>query len=175
MTEITAERDALKAEAAKKNAELEDLKKQIGDEKKASTALIEKHGKEKAAQQKVTDELHSHLDATNAKLREVIDKYNTLNQANKQLIDEHVKLNTTQQATSTELKVCSAKNLKMLTVSKEVIENYRKCQEKDWVDAVVDSEPLLQLNTVKFEKMLQDVEDRINREEYDEKTKQVAP
>ncbi len=174
VTEITSERDALKAETAKKNTELEDLKKQLSEEKKSATALTDRHSKEKAVQQKMTDELRAHLDNTTAKLQEVIGKYNALNQANKELTAEHAKLNNTLQLTATELKVCAGKNQKMLGVSKEVITNYQKCQSRGWMNAVADSEPLFQINTVKFEKMLQDVEDKINREEYLETAKDVV-
>lgn len=169
LSEITAERDALKAEAAKKTAESDELKKTLDEEKKATAALTGKYEKETAAQLKTSQELRNRLEETIAKLREVIDKYNALSQSNQALTGEHAKLNALHQGTESELKICAAKNNKMLSVSKEVIENYRKCQERGWMDAMVDAEPLFQINTVKFEKMLQETEDRINRESYEGK------
>ncbi len=170
LSEITAERDALKTETAKKTGELDALKKQIDEEKKVTVALTGKHEKETAAIQKTSQELRNRYEEITAKLRDVIEKYNALSQSNQALIGDHAKLNSLQKSTDSELKICAGKNRKMLSVSEEVIENYRKCQDRGWMDAVVDAEPLLQINTVKFEKMLQETEDRIKREVYESKS-----
>jgi chromosome segregation ATPase len=166
VNEITTERDRLKTEHAKSIADLETLKKQLETEQKKTKVESEKHANELATREKITGEVRSHLDAAMAKLREVIDKYNVLNEANHRLQLEHNELKNKQQFISTELNICQSKNVKMAVVAKDVINQYQRCQEKGIVETVLDTEPLFQINNIKFEKMMQDYEDKLSKEHY---------
>lgn len=168
LNEVTAERDALTAEKAKLGQELDQAKNDLTQEKKKAESQVQQHAKEVSAQAKVSDDLRTRLENTTAKLREVIDKYNELNAANKHLTQDHTELTGQHQGTVTQLKICSGKNRKMSEVAREVILNYQKCLDRNAIDELVDSEPIFQMNTVKFETLLQDVEDKIKREHYEE-------
>jgi chromosome segregation ATPase len=166
LQDATAERDRLSAENAKLLAELEQLKKQSEQEKKAATALADKHGKELATQKSIADEIHNRLDNTTARLHEVIDKYNALNQSKNELATEHSSLQNTQKFTASELKACEANNMKLYEASKEVIASYRSCRDKGIVDTLIDAEPVLQINSVEYETIAQDYEDKLNKQKF---------
>jgi chromosome segregation ATPase len=164
--DATAERDRLTTENAKMTAELEQLKKQSEQEKKAVTALADKHSKELTTQKSIADEIHNRLDNTTAKLREVIDKYNALNQSKNELATEHSSLQNTQKFAASELKACEAKNIKLYEATKEVIASYQSCQDKGIVGTLIDSEPVLQINSVEYETIAQDYEDKLNKQKF---------
>jgi chromosome segregation ATPase len=164
--DATAERDRLTAENGKITAELVQLKKQSEQEKKTATTLADKHSKELTAQKSIADEIHNRLDNTTAKLREVIDKYNALNQSKNELATEHSSLQNNQHFTASELKACEAKNIKLYEASKEVIASYQGCQDKGIVGTLMDSEPVLQINSVEYETIAQDYEDKLNKQKF---------
>jgi chromosome segregation ATPase len=164
--DATAERDRLTTENGKITAELEQLKKQSEQEKKTATTLADKHSKELTTQKSIADEIHNRLENTTAKLREVIDKYNALNQSKNELATEHSSLQNTQQFTASELKACETKNAKLYEASKEVIASYQGCQDKGIVGTLMDSEPVLQINSVEYETIAQDYEDKLNKQKF---------
>jgi chromosome segregation ATPase len=164
--DATTERDRLSTENAKMATELDQLKKQIELDKKASTALADKHNKELSTQKSITDETHNRLENTTTRLHEVIDKYNALNQSKNELVAEHSSLQNTQQFTASELKACESKNIKLYEASKEVITGYEGCKDKGIVDTLLDSEPLLQINKVEFETIAQEYEDKLNKQKF---------
>jgi len=164
--EITTERDLLKTENAKIASELETLKGQVKQEKEAATSLEEKLNTELSSQKASADEIQVRLDNTTAKLREVIEKYNALNKSKNELALEHAGLQNNQQFTAAELKACESKNVKMHEGAKEVIEAYHHCQNKGIVDTLIGSEPFLQIKNVEFETIVQEYEDKLNKQKY---------
>ncbi len=166
LQDASAERDRLSAENAKITAELEQLKKEIDKEKKAATALVDKHAKDLAAQKNIADEVHGRLDKTTAKLHEVIDKYNALNQSKNELATEHGSLQNTQKFTASELKACESKNAKMFEGAKQVVVAYQRCQGKGIVDTFIDSEPFTQIDSVGLETIIQDYEDKLVKQKF---------
>lgn len=171
--EITAERDLLKTGNEKLTAELEQLKKDLAKLKEENTAAVsagEKLGSELSAQKSSTDEIRGRLDNTTAKLHEVIDKYNALNKSRNELSAEHALLQNNQKFTASELKQCESKNIKMYEGAKEIIEGYQSCRNRGIMDALIESEPVLQINSVEFETIIQEYEDKLNKQKYQGKS-----
>ncbi len=166
VNEITTERDRLKAENAKIAAELETQKGQVKQEKDAALSLEQRLNTELSSQKASSDEIRGRLDNTTDKLREVIDKYNALNKAKNDLAAEHAKLQNNQQFTASELKMCESKNIKMYQGAKDVIDGYHNCQNKGIVDTLIESEPFLQIKNVEFETIIQEYEDKLNKQKY---------
>jgi len=164
--EATAERDKLKTENAEIAAELERVKKQLEQEKLATVSLGDKLNAELVVQKSSVDEARSRLDNTTAKLREVVDKYNALNKSKNELDLEFGNLQNTQQSTASQLKICEGKNVKMYEASKEIIAGYQRCQNKGIIDTLLDSEPVLKLNNVEFETIIQEYEDKLNKQKF---------
>ncbi|MDD5276164.1 MAG: hypothetical protein PHR16_08785 [Methylovulum sp.] len=164
--EVTADRDRLKTENAAVAAELEQVKKQIEDEKAAAVSLGDKLNSEIAAQKSSADEIRVRLDNTTAKLHEVIDKYNALNKSKNELTVEHTNLQSSQQFTASELKACESKNIKMYEGAKEVIDGYQRCQNKGMMDVLLGAEPLTQIKNVEFETIIQEYEDKLNKQKF---------
>ena len=164
--EITTERDLLKTENAKVLAELETLKGQVKKEKEAALAQQDKLNAEISIQKASNDETHVRLENTTARLREVIEKYNALNKSKNELAAQHVNLQNQYQLTTSELKVCESKNTKMFEGAKQIIDGYHSCQNKGIVDTLIDSEPFSQIKNVEFETIIQDYEDKLNKQKY---------
>ncbi|GAB6142019.1 hypothetical protein JCM14076_27480 [Methylosoma difficile] len=164
--DITAERDRLKLENEKVLADLDKLKKESEKDKAAVVAEKESLDQALAAQKTSTDDLQGRLEATTVRLKEVIEKYNALNKSKAELTAQHGNLSNKQQMTSSELKTCEAKNVKLYQVSKEIIEGYKSCQNRGIIDTLVDSEPVLQINNVEFETLMQEFEDKLNKQKY---------
>jgi len=164
--DATAERDRLKTENAAISAELEQVKKQLEQEKTAKIDLETQLNTDLAAQKASAEQTKAHLDNTTAKLREVIDKYNALNKSKNDLSAEHLKLQNDQQFTSSELKACEHKNIKMYEGAKDIIAGYESCQNKGVLDSLIDSEPLTKINNVEFETIIQEYEDKLRKQKY---------
>jgi hypothetical protein len=113
------------------------------------------------------------LDNTTAKLREVIDKYNSLNQSKNELTAEHSSLQNTQKFTASELKACETKNIKMFEGAKQVLLGYQRCQTKSLVDTLIDLEPVTQIDDVKLETIIQDFEDKLVKQKFQDCEKQA--
>lgn len=171
--EITAERDQLKSGNDKLTAELEQLKKDLAKLREENTAAASAEAKlsgELTAQKSSADELRGRLDNTTAKLHEVIDKYNALNKSKNELSAEHAALQNNQKFTSSELKQCESKNIKLYEGAKDVIEGYQSCRNRGIMDALIESEPVLQINNVEFETIVQEYEDKLNKQKYQGKS-----
>lgn len=167
--DVSADRDRLSTENAKMAADLAQAKKDLEQEKKAKTMFEAKEKKlngEIEAQKSSADEIRGRLENTTARLHEVIDKYNALNQAKNQLTAEHGNLKNSQQFTVSELKACESKNIKLYEGAKEVIASYQGCKTKGIVDTLMDAEPILQINDVKFETIAQEYEDKLHKQQF---------
>jgi len=167
--EISAERDLLKTGNDKLTAELEQLKKDLAKLKEENTAAASEEAKlsgELSAQKSSADQLRGRLDSTTAKLHEVIDKYNALNKSKNELNAEHAALQNTQKFTASELQQCESKNTKLYEGAKEVIEGYQSCRNRGIMDALIESEPVLQINNVEFETIVQEYEDKLSKQKY---------
>jgi len=168
--EITTERDLLKTENEKTVAELAKLKEELKQEKTAALSAEDKLNSELSAQKSSSAEIQQRLDSTTAKLREVIEKYNALNKSKTELANEHANLANNQKMTANELQACESKNLKMYEAAKEIIGGYDACQNKGVMDRLLDSEPVLQIHNVEFESIMQDYEDKLKKQKYQNKS-----
>jgi hypothetical protein len=75
-------------------------------------------------------------------------------------------LQNAQQATSSDLKTCEAKNVKMFEGAKAVMDGYQSCQKRGIVDTLIGSEPFSQVKDVEFENAMQDYEDKLRKQKY---------
>jgi chromosome segregation ATPase len=164
--EMTSQRDLLKNENEKILAELEKLKEQLKQEKAATLSVENKLGSELAAQKNNHDEIQTRLDNTTAKLREVIDKYNALNQSKNELSAEHGNLQNSWKMTAVELKMCESKNIKLYEASREIIDSYNHCQTRGVMDTLLESEPVLQIHNVEVETIIQEYQDKLEKQKY---------
>jgi chromosome segregation ATPase len=177
--DITSERDALKTERDAIIAEKEKLTAEIDKYKKeqAASAVAESRLSSELNTAKTNNEaMTGRLDKTNAKLLEVIEKYNALNQQKNELTANHGSLEDLQRQTKTELQSCEGKNIKMYEATKALLKSYEK---KDVFDTLLKSEPVLQLKTVEMETIIQEYEDKLRKQKYQHKeitvTKNEAP
>jgi hypothetical protein len=166
--DITSERDALKTERDAIKAETEKLtaeRAKLIQEKAASAAAESRLSSEISVHKSNNEAINGRLDKTNAKLLEVIEKYNTLNQEKNELNATHGNLQDVQRQTKTELQSCEGKNLKMFESARKVLNSY---ENKGVFDALFN-EPVLQFKTVEMESIIQEYEDKLRKQKYQHK------
>lgn len=171
---ITAERDTLKAETAKITADLEQARtelqkqtarlQQLNQEKTAALSASDKLSTELSVQKSNTDATQSKLNSTADRLRVVTEQYEALYRVNQSVNSEHAQLQTIQKNTTTELSNCETKNLKLYETTKAMIEQYQTVQNKNLVDKILESEPLFKIDDVATETLLQDYQDKLNKQ-----------
>ncbi|KJV05086.1 hypothetical protein [Methylocucumis oryzae] len=164
--EITTERDRLQADNAKLLTDLDAAKAEAAKQKEAATAVEQTLNNALTAQKASTDEVHKRLDATMAKLHEVIDKYNALNKAKNELTTDYAGLQNTQQLTANELKACEAKNANMYQGAQQVMKSLAACQNRGVIETLTGSEPFTQIGNVEFELLMQEYEDKLKKQKY---------
>ena len=165
--DATAERDKLKTDIAKMTTDLDQVKKDLDHEKATTTATIDKLNADLAVQKTSADDTQARLEATTSKLRETVDKYNALVKSRNDLAAEHNRLKNDHQMTVAELNSCESKNLKMFEAANEVISGYESCQHKGLVGRFLDTEPLLQFKSVEFDTIMQEYQDKVNKQKID--------
>jgi chromosome segregation ATPase len=173
VNEITTQRDLLKTDNDKLKAEFDALKKELEKsktEKTLATAAEDKLTGELSTQKSSNEEIHSRLDSTTAKLHEVIEKYNVLNKSKNQLSAEQVDLQNIQKTTIADLTACESKNLKMYQVTQEIMDNYQRSQNRGVMDALLESEPIFQIKDVEFKTIIQEYQDKLNKQKYQKPT-----
>mgnify|MGYP006294006417 CR=1 FL=1 len=151
---------------AKMLTELDAAKAEAAKQKEAATALEQSLNNALTAQKASTDEAHKRLDATMAKLHEVIDKYNALNKAKNELATEHAGLQNTQQVTKNELNACETKNVNMYQGAQQVMKSLDACQNRGVIDTLTGSEPFTQIGNVEFELLMQEYENKLKKQKY---------
>lgn len=156
---LTGERDAAKAEFARLEAEVEQLKKNHSQ----AVAAKEQLGSELSAQKNSNGEVRTRLDQTHAKLLEAIEKHKQLSQEKNQLGNELAQLKTQQESTAQQLSVCGQQNVKLYQSAKELLERY---QSKGSLAGLLQDEPLLQFNSVEMETIMQDYQDKLSDGRY---------
>ncbi len=161
--EMTAERDALKAENDKLASEIETLKEQH----EAAVSREEKLSGELDTQKSTNEAVRGRLDQTHEKLVEVVEKYKVLNQAKNQLSLEHAELQKLQEFTVSELDSCEDKNIKMYQATREMLKNYSG--QSLW-SRLVQAEPVFQFKSVELENIIQEYEDKLIEQKYRRKT-----
>jgi chromosome segregation ATPase len=167
--DITSERDALKTERETLKTQLEaDTKKltaeidRLKQEKTASASAESRLNNELNVQKTNNEAINGRLEKTNAKLLEVIEKYNALNQEKNELGAKHASLEDVQRQTKTELQSCEGKNLKMYEATKQVLSSY---ESKGVMEAMLN-EPVLQFKTIEMETIVQEYEDKLRKGKY---------
>ncbi len=167
--DATAEKERLTAENVKIIAELDQLKKQVEQDKKDKSrleAIEKKLGAEIEYQKKNVDQMRGRLEDATTRIHEVIDKFNALNQSKNDLALEHNQLKSTQQFTSTELKRCESNNRKMYEHTKTIVNGYEKCHDLGILDTLVGTEPFTQIKSVEFENIVQEYEDKLRKQQF---------
>ncbi len=159
--QASQERDTLKAENAKLLDKVSRLTKQNAvletDGKKISKRLARQQGSNKQMQVRQQQ--------TFSKLEEVVEKYKVLRLQNNQIKAQWVMLQGEHKATSQQLQLCSNHNSKLIAAANELLERY---QNKGTFDGLLQSEGLLQFKSVEMERIVQEYEDKIRAEEYQE-------
>jgi len=157
--QVTKERDSVKTENAKLQAELETLKKQNAK----LEASGEKISKKLAGQQGSNKKLQARQEQTYNKLVEVVDKYKLLKQEKNLLNSELIGLQGQFKNSTQQLDICSTHNGKLISSANELLERY---QNKGTFDGFLQSEGVLQFKSVEMETIVQEYEDKIRDEEY---------
>lgn len=159
MRQVSQERDRLKTENAKLKAELDGLNKQ----QQQLQSENEKVSRKLAGQQGTNQKLQARQQQTYDKLVEVVDKYKLLKQQKIQLAGEYKTLQGLQQSTDGELSRCSEHNHKLIAAAEELLQRY---QDKGTFDGLLQTETLLQFQSVEMESIVQEYEDKIRAEKY---------
>ena len=157
--EATTARDALKTEKEKLEQELTQVKK----EKSQSESAEDQLRNDLAVKSNSLSSTANTLEQTNAKLLEVIEKYNGLNKAKTELNTTYEKLMATNKQTQTNLQSCETKNVKLYEAGKEILNTY---QNKGLVDTLLKSEPIFQFNSVEMEGITQEYEEKLRKQIY---------
>ncbi|QWF72264.1 hypothetical protein KEF85_07410 [Methylomonas paludis] len=160
---LTTERDTAKTETAKLSGELEQLKKDHSKALASAEAAKDQLGSELAAQKNSTNDARDHLDKTNTKLQEAVDKIRQLTQTKNELSSELTNLKNTQQATQQQLTSCTEHNIKLYQSGKELLEQY---ETKGTLSSMLQSEPALQFHSVEMENIIQEYEDKLKAGQY---------
>ena len=157
--QATQERDLLKTENAKLQAELAELKKN------QQTLEAEKNqvSKKLSGARSQNQQLQSRQQQTYDKLVEVVEKYKVLRQQALQLQAELKSSQKQYQQTSEQLDLCSQHNAKLISAANELLERY---QNKGTLSGLLQSEGVLQFTSVEMENIIQQYEDKIRDEEY---------
>jgi len=162
MRQVSKERDNLKVENAKLKTELDGLNKQhkvlVADEKKVSRKLLSQQGNNR--------KLEARQQQTYDKLVQVVEKYKALKQQKNKLSTEYAQLQQVQQNTDEQLSICGQHNVKLILSAEELLQRY---QDKGTFGALLQSEGLLQFKSVEMESIVQDYEDKIRAERYQDK------
>jgi chromosome segregation ATPase len=160
--EATTERDLLKTEKDKLTTEIEGLKKDIA----SKTSDEERVSGELAAQKSSNAVVSNTLEQTHAKLLEVIEKYNALNKSKNELTAIHTSLEKNHQHTETELQSCEAKNIKLYEAAEQILTAY---ENYGVFNSLLESEPVFQFKSVEMENIVQEYEDKLRKQIYQNK------
>jgi len=159
MRQVSKERDSLKLENAKLKTELDGLSKQhkalLVDEKKVSRKLANQQGNNRKLEARQTQ--------TYDKLVEVVDKFKMLKQQKNKLSSEYTQLQQVQHNTDEQLSICGSHNIKLISAAEELLQRY---QDKGTFSGLLQSEGILQFQSVEMESIVQDYEDKIRAEQY---------
>ena len=164
--QVSAERDKLKVEVANLAAENEQLKADLQAEKQvaeASSTAESRLSNELSSAKSSQEHLQGQVDATRAKLLEVIEKYKIQQQEKNQLTQQFQALQHTQAYSSAELDVCTNKNLELLKTTHAMIEQFNN---RGIFETMLDNEPILGFNNVDVENMIQEYQDKLRQHQY---------
>ncbi|OQW78615.1 MAG: hypothetical protein BVN35_02840 [Proteobacteria bacterium ST_bin11] len=159
---LTAERDAAKAESTKLAEQLQELE-QVKKAHSAAVAAKEQISSELSAQRSSNGEVRERLEKTNARLTELIEKHKEVSHVKADLQTQLSALTARQQATEQQLGVCDTHNVKLYEAAKELLERY---EHKGALASVLQSEALLQFNSVEMETIVQEYEDKLSASKY---------
>ncbi len=159
MRQVSKERDSLKLENASLKSELDGLNKQHkqlqSDEDKVSRKL--------AGQQGANRKLKARQQQTYDKLVQVVEKYKVIKKQKNQLTSDFKQLQRAQHNTDEQLSICSEHNIKLISAAEELLQRY---QHKGTFSGLLQSEGVLQFQSVEMESIVQDYEDKIRAEQY---------
>ena len=159
--QVTKERDSLKTENIKLQAELDKLSKQ--------NIKLEANGKKisqkLAGQQGSNRKLQARQEQTYNKLVEVVEKYKTLKAQKNQLKSELTGLQGEYKNSTEQLELCAVHNRKLIDSANELLTRY---QNKGTFDGLMQTEGVLQFKSIEMENIVQEYDDKISAEVYTE-------
>lgn len=150
LRQISQERDAAQAENAKLKNEVEELNRKLGGLKKSSEASLAKSRENNAI-------LNENLQKTTQGLH--------------QTESEKTQLQATVVDQAQMIESCAAKNVTMVQINRELLDRYAK---KGFFDAMLQREPLTQLERVEIENIVQEYQDQIDKQEFKQNTATAA-
>lgn len=156
---VTAERDAARTDLAKLNGDVEQLRK----DNSATAAAKDALSSSLDAQRNVAQSLQSRLHNTEAKLGENVERAKELAQAKLSLTRELMALKTRQQVSEQQLQLCGQHNAKLIKSAEELLEKY---QTKGSLASLLQDEPLLQIQSVEMEGIVEQYRDDIQSGKY---------
>lgn len=142
LRQMSQERDAAQAENAKLKNEIEELNRKLGSLKKSSEISLAKSSETNAA-------LNENLQKTTKSLH--------------QTESEKTQLQATLVDQAQLIESCAAKNVKMVQINRELLDRYAT---KGPFDAMLQREPLTQLERVEIENIVQEYQDQIDQQEF---------
>lgn len=148
--QMSQERDAAQAENAKLKNEVEDLTRKLGSLKKSSETSLAKAHENNAT-------LNENLQKTAQNLH--------------QTESEKTQLQATVVDQAQLIESCAAKNVTMVQINRELLDHYAK---KGCFDAMLQREPLTQLERVEIENVVQEYQDQIDKQEFKQNTATAA-
>ncbi len=157
--QASKERDAVKTENARLKADLAKLT----TEKNKLDQTNEKMTRRIAIQQSSHRKISVRQEQTYARLLEVVEKYKMLKQEKDQLMNEFEKLKGQFHSARQQVDDCAEHNTKLISAANELLQRY---QNKGTFSALMQSEGMLQFETVEMENIVQEYEDRIRDGHY---------
>jgi len=170
LRQLSDEKNALEAANAKLKADLEKAEKKLERSSKKEGNLSERLKKLKDALEKYqanNEALRDRIEKDRARTMEMVDKFKETISLLKQVEAEKTQYKTDAATYSKDLNSCVDKNIDLYKTGVELLDQYS--QKSVW-ESVAEKEPVLQLQRVKLENLIQDYKDKI----HDLKVEQFA-
>lgn len=155
--QMSQERDAAQAENAKLKNEIEELNGKLGAQKKSSELSLAKSHETNAT-------LSENLQQTKQDLQK---SEQNLHQTE----SEETQLQATLAGQAQLIESCTAKNVAMVQINRALLKRYAK---KGVVDAMLQREPLTQLERVEIDNIVQEYQDQIDQQDFKQNTATAA-
>lgn len=162
LRELSVERDRLKQQVNSLTGENQQLKTELAAQKQSAETASRLSGEVaalKSGQQRLSDQYQQ----ASSRLHDVSDKYKSLQQDQQRLTGELAQSQQQQLTVAGELQQCMEKNLGLLKVTRDLVNNMG---ERSTFDNLLAQEPLLGLNGVELENRIQAYQDRLNAHQY---------
>ena len=170
LRQLSDEKAALEAANAQLKADLEKAEKKLERNSKKEGSLSERLEKTKALLEKYqqnNDALRDRIEKDRERTMEVVDKFKETIALLKQIEAEKTQYKNDAASYNKRLNECVDKNIDLYKTGVELLDQYT--QKSVW-ESVSEKEPVLQMQRVKLENLIQDYKDKI----HDLKVEQFA-